>query len=91
VKSHVGNETIVSSRPLIWDGLELSLGEPVVERVSDPIRGSTNEPGTVVSLHWDYVCEELDQRQLAHLQHQTSLHLAIANRGPRELQRVIER
>ena len=86
-----GSRTTVRSRPLTWDGETLGLGEPDVEVVSDTVGGRRHKPGSVVSMHWDYICDALDGRQLGHLQRQTSAHLEIVNRSRRDLERVIER
>jgi hypothetical protein len=91
VEACVGSEVIVSSMPLIWDGATLALGEPRVETVTRSLGPTVYEPGAVVSLHWDYVCEELDPYQLSHLQRQTSRHLSIVNRSGRDLAGVLER
>lgn len=91
VESVAGSRTSVRSRPLTWDGEILGLGEPVVEVVSDIVGRQQHNPGSVVSLHWDYICDAIDGRQLGHLQRQTSAHLEIVNRSRRHLERVIER
>jgi hypothetical protein len=37
--------------------------------------------GDWVSMHWEWVCDRLDARQLAALKHYTSLHLQMVNGG----------
>ena len=91
VEACVGPDVIVKSRPLVWDGDQLSLGEPRVETVVGSLQSENYHPGAVVSLHWDYVCEELTPNQLGHLQRQTSKHLGIVNGSRSALAGVIER
>lgn len=83
VRSVLGGQAEVLSRPLVWDGRHLALGEPAVERamVSLDHRGLAGElrPGSWCSLHWDWVCEELDRRSLARLQHYTRSQLSVVN------------
>lgn len=78
-----GFQAVVRSRPLVWDGRRLALGEPATElvRVSLAHRGLARglHPGSWCSLHWDWVCEELDARSLALLRHYTTTQLAIVN------------
>ena len=71
----------VVSRPLAYDGHHLTLGEPVTEvafRHPDGV-GPHVEAGDWVSLHWDWVCDRLDARGLASLQHYTDRTLRVAN------------
>lgn len=91
VETSLGADAVVRSAPLVWDGNALALGEPVVETVSGSLDAGPYTPGAVVSLHWDYICDELDSHQLRHLQRQTSRHLAIVNGSHRALTTVIER
>jgi len=90
VEARAGADVIVRSRPLTWDGDTLALGEARVETVTGPLHSVGFHAGTVVSMHWDYVCEEIDPRQLGHLQRQTSRHLAIVNGSRRDLAHVLE-
>lgn len=91
VEACVGLDVIVKSSPLTWDGDRLAVGEPCFETVVGGLASAAYHPGAVVSLHWDYVCEELDPRQLRHLQRQTSRHLEIVNGSQRALAGVLER
>lgn len=68
----------VRSRPLRWDGLGLSLGEPALERVRAGL-GFAVKPGDRVALHWDWLCDVLDARRLARLRHYTMTQLRLAN------------
>jgi hypothetical protein len=63
---------LVRRSPLVWSGSRLVHGEPVVEAVDSPI---ALEPGDVVALHWDWVCERLTPRQLAWLRRITDRQL----------------
>lgn len=79
-------EAVVRSKPLVWDGRRLALGEDETERV----RVSVGEhgldgalrPGAWCSLHWDWVCEGLDGPSLARLQHYTARQLSVVNGVP---------
>lgn len=80
----VGDGTaVVRSRPLVWDGHRLGLGEAVDEparaRVDQRGRGGSLRPGSWCSLHWDWVCEELDPPALARLRRYTLGQLAVVN------------
>jgi hypothetical protein len=85
-----GSHVVVESRPLTWDGEELSLGARRRETVRQPVLGSRCGAGDSVALHWDYVCEKLNPGQLANLRRQTRLHLDLANRPKGDLASVIE-
>ncbi len=80
-----GDEAVVRSRPLAWDGRVLSLGEAQLETAKYAVAGSGFVAGLavgdVVSLHWDWVCDRLTPGQLHQLQLFTSRHLRIANSG----------
>jgi hypothetical protein len=84
VVSVVGDQAVVESRPLLWSGRELHLGPPRAEvaRVAIDGRGflAGLEPGDAVSLHWDWVCDRLTDRQLANLQRSTRHQLDLTNR-----------
>ena len=82
VESVDGETLAVRSRPLTWDGAALSLGEEQLQTA----RWSRDEhafvtgprPGDQVSLHWDWVCDRLDDAQVA----------AVATTTERQLWRV---
>jgi hypothetical protein len=78
-----GDQVLVRSRPLTWDGRTLGLGEPVVETARRSINGSgfVDElaPGDWVSLHWDWVCDRLSPQQLTNLRHYSLRQLEITN------------
>jgi uncharacterized protein DUF6390 len=83
-----GGDVIVSSRPLTWDApaLALGLGEPREERAVQQIDGlglaGAVVVGDDVALHWDWVCERLDARQVAGLRRLTLAQLAFVNSTP---------
>jgi hypothetical protein len=64
---------LVRRVPLVWSASRLLFGEPVVEAVDSPFEVDT---GDVVAIHWDWICERLDQRQLGWLQSVTARQLA---------------
>lgn len=69
---------MVRRTPLRWTGSRLTRGEPVVELVSSPIG---IEPGDVVAMHWDWICERLSPRQLGWLRATTLSQLADLHAG----------
>lgn len=74
----VGELVTVSRRSLTWEGDSLRHGVPIEEPFVVP-PGLRLDVGDMVSLHWDYVCERLDDRRLARLIVVHDRHLAIAN------------
>jgi hypothetical protein len=76
-------EAVVRSRPLVWDGRRLAIGSAQPERVRVSLgeRGLAGalRPGAWCSLHWDWVCEQLDGPSLARLQHYTARQLSVVN------------
>jgi hypothetical protein len=78
-----GDEVAVLSRPLVFEGWRLKLGEPRVETAKRSIGGvgfvDELRPGDTVSLHWHWVCDRLSRRQLANLRRQTLRQLHVAN------------
>ncbi len=83
VDSVIGDQVLVRSQPLTWDGRTLALGEPVVETARRALDGSgfvdRIGPGDWVSLHWDWVCDRLGPRQLADLRRYSLRQLKITN------------
>lgn len=83
VIADTGEQVVVESRPLEWDGLRLLLGPP---RQETAIRGFDGvdliEPlaqGDWVSLHWGWVCDRLTPAQLVALRHYSGHHLRLVN------------
>jgi hypothetical protein len=83
VREIAGDQVIVESRPLTWDGRRLGLGAPVRETAVRSLDGA----GLVrdlavddwVSLHWEWICDRLSARQLGALRHYTQYHLTLVN------------
>jgi hypothetical protein len=69
-----GTRALIRRVPLVWRSDRLEYGEPVVEHVSTSI---AVEPGDVVAVHWDWICERLSVRQLAWLRTVTDEQLAM--------------
>jgi hypothetical protein len=73
----------VSSRPLVWDGIELFLGPVRTEyALSATDAGSlapTVRPGDMVSMHWDWVCDVLTPAQVGALRSVTAHTLRMTN------------
>jgi len=69
---------LVRRDPLLWSGSRLVFGHPIVEAVSSPF---PVDAGDVVAVHWDWICERLDLRQLRWLRSVTSRQLATLHAG----------
>jgi hypothetical protein len=80
-----GDQVVVESRPLTWDGRTLGLGEPMSESVVRAIDGVSMigelVPGDWVSLHWEWICDRLTGQQVRYLRDFTLRHLKIVNEG----------
>ncbi len=78
-----GDTAVVRSRPLLWDGHRLELGAPQLETVTQGVAGDgfidPVVPGEWVSLHWDWVCDRLTDRQLRNLRRFTARQLDLTN------------
>jgi hypothetical protein len=78
-----GDQVVVESRPLSWDGRTLGLGPPETETVVQSVEGVGMVGGLVagdwVSLHWEWVCDRLTEGQVGRLRAYTERHLAIVN------------
>lgn len=75
-----GARVAVRSRPLTWDGRRLGLGAPVAEpAVTSVVDTAGPAVGDWVSLHWDWVCDRLSERQVRALRLATSRHLDLVN------------
>lgn len=83
VQAVQGDQVVVVSRPLAWDGIELSLGPPGVETAVRSVDGigmiGGLRPGDWVALHWEWVCDRITRPQLDRLRRYTEHHLAIVN------------
>jgi Family of unknown function (DUF6390) len=85
VRTVTGDQVVVESRSLTWDGHLLGLGEPEVETAVRSIEGvgmiGDLQPGDWVSLHWEWICDRLTSRQVGYLRDFTLRHLRIVNGG----------
>ena len=77
-----GDNAVVKSRHLEWDGRHLSLGVPGTEIVQRAHGGTglALSEGEWVSMHWHWVCDRLRPRQLRALRSYTRHHLDLVNR-----------
>jgi hypothetical protein len=79
-----GDQVVVESQPLTWDGHVLALGRAETETVVQSIDGvgmvGQVEVGDRVSLHWEWVCDRLTEPQVRYLHGFTQRHLDIINR-----------
>jgi hypothetical protein len=78
-----GDQVVVASRPLTWDGDELGLGPVGTETVMQSVDGvgmvGSLQPGDWVSLHWEWICDRLTPAQVGRLRRYTERHLQIVN------------
>jgi hypothetical protein len=78
-----GDQATVESRPLLWDGRLLTLGEPAAETarlaLDRTVLAHGIAAGDWVALHWDWVCDKLTDRQLRALRTYTTRHLDMVN------------
>jgi hypothetical protein len=79
----LGDRAIVEAVPLDMVDGRLQLGPTRVETVRRSMDGHAFVgdlgPGTVVAIHWDWVCDRLDARQLGALIRSTERQLRITN------------
>lgn len=83
VKEVGRRELLVRYEPLAVGETGLALGAPEEKRVrfdADVEPFSRVKPGDVVSVHWNYACELLSQRQTRNITKYTSMDIALANR-----------
>jgi hypothetical protein len=78
-----GDALVVSAVPLLMTEGRLQLGPPRVEKIRGWLDGAgfveDVVAGDVISIHWDWACERLDERRLAALRGVTAAELALAN------------
>jgi hypothetical protein len=78
-----GDQVLVMTRPLLFDGRRLTLGDRRLEPVTRAIDGvglvDQLAPGEWVSMHWHWICDRLSRRQLANLRRHTLRQLEIGN------------
>jgi hypothetical protein len=82
-----GDQVLVDSQPLTWDGRRLELGPAAPETAVRSLDGmgmvGSVAVGDWVSLHWEWVCDRLTDAQVARLRRYTERHLAIVNDASR--------
>jgi hypothetical protein len=86
-----GDSADVLAEPLLWEDGRLRLGDPEPRRVRWRDGGrafARPEPGELVSLHWDFVCDVLTPRAAARLGGVTRRVLAAVNAGALQPSRV---
>ncbi len=80
-----GDQVVVESSPLTWDGHVLGLGPPEKETAVRSVDGvsmaDAPEIGDWVSLHWEWVCDRLTEAQVRQLRSFTMRHLRVVNEG----------
>lgn len=86
------DHAVVRAEPLVWNGERLALGPADEHRRRIAGEGVALDrppsPGQVVALHWDWVCEPLDDRRLRNLCEATDHQLALVNRRLTETERA---
>jgi hypothetical protein len=85
VQAVQGDQVVVESSTLTWDGDRLDLGPPATETAVRSVDGigmvTELAVGDWVSLHWEWVCDRLTDRQVGYLRSYTMKHLKIVNEG----------
>ena len=84
VESVDGDRVVVRSRPLELAEGRFALGAPTVREAQRGVEGRGYleglAVGATVTLHWDWVCDEITPQQGARLEAETRRHIALANR-----------
>ncbi len=80
-----GDQVVVESTPLTWDGRTLAFGDRITETVTRSLDGESLMDDVVVgdwvSMHWEWVCDVISYRQVRYLRDFTARHLKIVNDG----------
>jgi hypothetical protein len=80
-----GDQVVVESEPMTWDGRRLDIGPAATETAVRSVGGvgmlDDLRVGDWVSLHWEWVCDRLSERQVGRLRAYTLRHLRIVNEG----------
>ncbi|MBE1546577.1 hypothetical protein GGC64_000585 [Mycobacterium sp. OAS707] len=90
VESIDGEHAVITSPPLGLAGGELILGDPRPERVQwkkgELSLAPAPSPGSIVAVHWNWVCEQLeaDQRTALEAATQSTLDMVNTLRGGRQ-------
>lgn len=81
----LGDQVVVESTPLAWDGRALGFGERTTETVTRSVDGVSMfddlAEGDWVSMHWEWVCDKITPRQVTYLRDFTVKHMRIVNEG----------
>lgn len=84
VDSVDGENAVIVSRPLSFDGGILRLADPVAETVRWSKGGVSlapaPEPGDIATAHWDWICGRVDETQGSALESATLATLDLVNR-----------
>ncbi|NMO52296.1 hypothetical protein HH310_13950 [Actinoplanes sp. TBRC 11911] len=75
VRAVHGEAATVQCRPLVWDGGTLAAGPPRAEEVRSLRSGL--RAGDRVALHWDWICDVLDDDQAARIEAQERRQLTL--------------
>ena len=84
VRSVVGEELEVLARPVEWSGDTLRLGKPALRTVRWQTGGlsfAQPQPGDLVTLHWDFVCDVITKDEARRLETLTLRCLRAAAAG----------
>jgi hypothetical protein len=83
VRSIENDHALVDCAPLVWDGDKITVGPVVLENARTGIDGvglsTAISVGDQVALHWDWVCDVINDEQRALLDGYTARHLALVN------------
>jgi glycosyltransferase involved in cell wall biosynthesis len=61
-------------------GIDAANGDYIITLAKGPIRLADGvEPGDIVTLHWNWVCERISAERLEYLRRSTATHIDIAN------------
>jgi Family of unknown function (DUF6390) len=78
-----GDEVVVRSRRLGWDGSQLALEPESEERVSRVVNGrafvADPKPGECLALHWSWACDRLTAEERHDLERSTDWQLRMTN------------
>lgn len=76
-----GDTVIVRTRALAWDGARLAEGTEHVDTASWPAFLAPAIAGDRVALHWDWVCDRVNDAQVRNLERVTASTIALVNRA----------
>jgi hypothetical protein len=83
VLSVANDEALVECAPLIWDDRRITVGPVAAEKVRTGIDGvgltAQIRVGDQVALHWDWVCDVINDDQRTMLERYSDRHLGLVN------------